>query len=74
MGKNKLAKFAEMETLPNVYQPRHEEVFRTDYRLKGHWGESVFGNNNPIVLEVGCGKGEYAVGLGEIYPEKNFIG
>ena len=56
MAKNKLAKFAEMETLENVFQPTHEEVFRTDYKLKGKWGEQVFGNDHPIVLEVGCGK------------------
>ena len=74
MAKNKLAKFAEMETLENVFQPTHEEVFRTEYKLKGKWGEQVFGNDHPIVLEVGCGKGEYSVGLGELYPEKNFIG
>ncbi|WP_303179860.1 tRNA (guanosine(46)-N7)-methyltransferase TrmB [uncultured Butyricimonas sp.] len=74
MAKNKLAKFAEMETLDNVFQPKHDEVFRTDYKLKGKWGEQVFGNAHPIVLEVGCGKGEYAVGLGKLYPEKNFIG
>ena len=74
MATNKLAKFAEMETLENVFQPTHEEVFRTDYKLKGKWGEQVFGNDHPIVLEVGCGKGEYSVGLGELYPEKNFIG
>lgn len=57
MAKNKLAKFAEMETLENVFQPTHEEVFRTDYKLKEKWGEQVFGNDHPIVLEVGCGKG-----------------
>ena len=74
MAKNKLAKFAEMKILTNVFQPTHEEVFRTDYKLKGKWGEQVFGNHHPIVLEVGCGKGEYSVGLGELYPEKNFIG
>ena len=74
MAKNKLAKFSEMETLENVFQPTHAEVFRTDYKLKGKWGEQVFNNNHPIVLEVGCGKGEYSVGLGELYPEKNFIG
>ena len=74
MGKNKLAKFAEMETLPNVFQPRREEVVNADYRLKGRWGADVFGNDHPIVLEIGCGKGEYTVGLGELYPDKNFIG
>lgn len=74
MAKNKLAKFAEMEILENVFQPQHEEIFRTDYQLKGKWGQNVFGNDHPIVLEVGCGKGEYTVGLGELYPKKNFIG
>ncbi|MDR1756920.1 MAG: tRNA (guanosine(46)-N7)-methyltransferase TrmB [Culturomica sp.] len=74
MGKNKLAKFAEMELLDNVFQPRNEEIFRKEYRLKGRWHESVFGNRNPLVLEIGCGKGEYSVGLGRLFPEKNFIG
>lgn len=74
MAKNKLAKFAEMDMLSNVIQPRHEEVFRTDYKLKGNWCKEFFKNDNPIVLEVGCGKGEYAVGLARKFPEKNFIG
>lgn len=74
MAKNKLAKFAEMEVLKNVFQPKHKEIFRTDYFLKGHWREKIFQNNHPIVLEIGCGKGEYTVGLSELYPEKNFIG
>lgn len=74
MAKNKLAKFAEMETLENVFQPSHRETFRTDYTLKGRWNEQVFRNTHPIVLEIGCGKGEYTVGLGQMYPEKNFIG
>lgn len=74
MAKNKLAKFAEMETLENVFQAAHHEIYRTDYCLKGHWNEKVFRNDHPIVLEIGCGKGEYTVGLGELYPDKNFIG
>lgn len=74
MAKNKLAKFAEMEALPNVFQPKHTEIFRTNYRLKGKWGEEVFRNDHPIVLEIGCGKGEYTVELGKLFPEKNFIG
>lgn len=74
MAKNKLAKFAEMETLENVFQPRHQEIFCKDYTLKGHWNEKVFHNPAPIVLEIGCGKGEYTVGLGQLYPQKNFIG
>lgn len=74
MAKNKLAKFAEMKALSNVFEPRHEEVFRTDYKLKGLWAKEVFKNDNPIVLEIGCGKGEYAVGLARKFPNKNFIG
>lgn len=74
MAKNKLAKFAEMETLSNVFQPKHAEVFRTEYPLKGKWNTEVFRNQHPIVLEIGCGKGEYTVELAKLYPEKNFIG
>ena len=74
MAKKKLERFAEMEHLSNVFQPKHEEVFRTDYKLKGKWNSDVFHNNHPIILEIGCGKGEYTVELGKLYPEKNFIG
>ena len=52
MAKNKLAKFAEMETLENVFQPTHEEVFRTDYKLKGKWGEQVFGNDHRYLSDL----------------------
>ena len=68
MGKNKLKKFAEMETFHNVFQPPY------DPELAGHWRERYFHNENPVVLELGCGRGEYTVGLAERYPEKNFIG
>lgn len=68
MGKNKLKKFAEMETFHNVFQPPY------DSELAGHWRERYFHNEHPIVLELGCGRGEYTVGLAERYPEKNFIG
>ena len=67
MGKNKLKKFAEMETFPNVFQPPYEP-------MAGRWRDAFFHNNNPIVLELGCGRGEYTVGLAQKYPEKNFIG
>lgn len=73
MGKNKLKKFAMNETFAHVLQPANDEVFNADYRLKGKWHEE-FGNDNPIVLELACGKGEYAVGMAQIYPDKNFIG
>lgn len=68
MGKNKLKKFAEMETFHNVFQPPY------DPELAGHWRDRYFHNENPVVLELGCGRGEYTVGLAERYPEKNFIG
>ena len=74
MGKNKLQRFAENDTFPNLIQPPFSEVFKTDHPLKGFWNEKIFKNENPIVLELGCGKGEYTVGLGKMYPEKNFIG
>lgn len=75
MGKNKLAKFAEMETFPHVFQvSSHTVRGGADFEMKGKWNELFFENENPIVLELGCGKGEYTVGLAELYPEKNFIG
>lgn len=73
MGKNKLARFAENKTLPNVFQPTREEALN-NYPLKGKWRSEVFKNHNPIVLELGCGKGEYSVGLAKSFPDKNFIG
>ena len=72
-SKNKLKRFRENETFHNVIQPTREEVVEDSLKLKGKWSER-FGNNNPIVLELGCGKGEYTVGLAERYPNKNFIG
>lgn len=72
MGKNKIARFQENKTLPNVIQPTREEAINS-FEHKGKWAE-FFGNNNPIVLELGCGKGEYSVGLAKSFPEKNFIG
>lgn len=72
-SKNKLKRFRENETFGNVYQPSRE-LLLAGYDLKGNWREKVFGNNNPVVLELGCGKGEYSVGLAEKFPDKNFIG
>ena len=74
MGKNKLARFKELEAFDRVFQPPFEEFFGKDYPLKGKWAREVFGNDRPVVLELGCGKGEYTVGLSREEPGKNFIG
>jgi tRNA (guanine-N7-)-methyltransferase len=63
-----------MKGFDHVIEPPFEEVFRQDHSLKGRWHSDWFRNSNPIVLELGCGKGEYTVGMAEKYPEKNFIG
>ena len=72
--KNKLLKFKENETFKCLIQPRTEEVLRCNHPLKGNWHREVFGNDSPIVLELGCGKGEYTIALAEKYPDSNFIG
>ncbi|MEE0267758.1 MAG: tRNA (guanosine(46)-N7)-methyltransferase TrmB [Bacteroidales bacterium] len=74
MGKNKLARFAENETFANLFQLTYEQITKEGFALKGKWNEEFFKNDNPIVLELGCGKGEYTVGLAKKYPNKNFIG
>jgi len=74
LGKDKLKRFRELEQLERVFQPAFEEVYQREYYLKGRWSGEVFGNSNPLVLELGCGKGEYTLGLARIYPEKNFMG
>jgi tRNA (guanine-N7-)-methyltransferase len=74
LGKNKIKKFAEMKSFGNVFQPGIKEIFRDSYYLKGKWSENYFGNDHPIILELGCGKGEYTIRLAEEYPSLNFIG
>ena len=70
MGKDKLLRFEAIKSFSNVYEP----VFREPFPIQGNWRTEVFKNDNPLILELGCGKGEYSVGLGRKYPEKNFIG
>ncbi len=73
-SKNKLKRFKENETFKNVFQPSRQDLVEGNYDLKGNWNSLVFKNNNPLVLELGCGKGEYSVALAKKFPEKNFIG
>ena len=73
-SKNKLKRFRENETFHNVIQPTREALVDAEFLLKGKWRTDFFKNNNPLVLELGCGKGEYTVGLAKRYPNKNFIG
>ena len=74
MGKGKLQKFAEMETFSNVFQYPFSVIENVPFEMKGHWREQYFHNDNPIVLELGCGKGEYTIELARLYPQVNFIG
>ena len=74
MGKGKLQKFEEMETFSNVFQYPFSVIENVPFEMKGHWREQYFHNDNPIVLELGCGKGEYTVELARLYPQVNFIG
>lgn len=63
-----------MGDLERVFQPPFEEIFEQDFHLKGRWKSDLFKNNHPLILELGCGKGEYTVGLARRYPQKSFIG
>lgn len=74
MGKNKLSRFRELETFERVFQPPFDAFFDQPYPLRGNWCREVFGNDHPLVLELGCGKGEYTLGLARRYPDRNFMG
>jgi tRNA (guanine-N7-)-methyltransferase len=74
MSKNKLAKFADLNTFGHVIQLTYSELTSGRFALKGNWNKEFFRNDHPIVLELGCGKGEYTVGLARLFPDKNFIG
>ena len=74
MSKGKLAKFADMASYPHVFEYPYSVVEDVPFEMRGRWREQFFKNDNPIVLELGCGRGEYAVGLARRYPDRNFIG
>lgn len=74
MGKGKLAKFADMAVNPLVVECPFWQLQKEGFALKGNWHSDFFHNNNPITLELGCGRGEYTIGLARRYPEQNFIG
>ena len=74
MPKNKLQKFADLTTYRHVFQYPFSVLKEKGFDMRGCWHEKFFGNDHPIVLELGCGKGEYTVGLAQQYPDKNFIG
>ncbi|MFV0531665.1 MAG: tRNA (guanosine(46)-N7)-methyltransferase TrmB [Flavobacteriales bacterium] len=74
MAKKKLFRFAQNKEFQNVVDPDREEIVQGLFSLKGNWNKNFFKNKNPIVLELGCGKGEYSIGLAKKFPEKNFIG
>ena len=74
MGKDKLRRFAENRTFACLVQPEFEDIFGKDHPLKGRWHADFFGNDRPIVLELGCGRGEYTVALAERNPDRNYIG
>ena len=70
MGKNKLMKFEAVKSYDHFFEPE----IKNSFELKGKWNEKYFKNDHPLVLELGCGKGEYTVGLAKHFPEKNFVG
>lgn len=73
MSKNKLEKFAENLRFTNFFQPSYHDM-KEGFPLKSKWNQKFFKNDNPLVVEFGCGRGEYSVGLAQKYPHKNFIG
>ena len=74
MGKDKLKRFEENATFEMLFQPSPGVMLNNDFEMKGKWHSDFFKNENPIVLEIGCGKGEYTTGMAEKFPDKNFIG
>jgi tRNA (guanine-N7-)-methyltransferase len=73
VSKKKLIHFQENLTFPHLFQPGYN-LLQTNFELRSRWNDEFFRNHNPVVVELGCGKGEYTIGLAAKYPEKNFIG
>jgi len=71
--KKKLIHFQENLTFQHLFQPSYRDL-NEGFEMHGHWHSGYFGNSNPIVIELGCGKGEYTLGLAQRYPDTNFIG
>lgn len=69
-----MERFSEMKTFPNVIEPGFHEIFNKNHKFKGKWKSSFFGNNQPLILELGCGKGEYTVNLAKHNPHSNYLG
>lgn len=74
MGRSKLEKFADLHTYSNVLEVEYNDIKQDNHPLRGKWNSDFFKNNNPIILELGCGKGEYTVGLAELDSSKNYLG
>jgi tRNA (guanine-N7-)-methyltransferase len=74
VGKNKLARWNELGTFNKVFQPEIDTVAGRDHPVKGTWHREVFKNQNPVILELGCGKGEYTIGLATRFPSNNYVG
>ena len=73
MPKKKLIHFRENLSFPHLFQPTYSDLI-PEFAFRSKWNDQFFGNDHPIVIELGCGKGEYTLGLASGYPEKNFIG
>jgi len=75
MGKKrKLQQFAEVKTFDHFFEFDYHSLMQKGFPLKGKWNSDFFNNNHPIILELGCGKGEYSVGLAQMFPDNNYIG
>tara|TARA_B100000579_G_C22792382_1_gene835232 strand:+ start:402 stop:1067 length:666 start_codon:yes stop_codon:yes gene_type:complete len=73
MARNKLKKFEALKKMNHVFQPNRNELLNNTFELKGAW-KKRFNNSNPIIVELGCGKGEYTINLARMYPNYNYIG